>query len=106
MINGLISLASNLDNPNLLLSSESVVGIHAEKAGAVLYVFKCAKVPIKIANFAYCTEEVPVLMENSTVIKFLNPITQVVYPNYTLTVCDPVPSLWHKRGNLDDIWNG
>ena len=28
-------------------------------------------------------------MVYSIKIKFMNPITQVVYPNYTLTSCDP-----------------
>ena len=29
-------------------------------------------------------------MDNSTKTKFTNPITQVVYPNYTLKTCDPI----------------
>ena len=81
ILNGLISLASNLDNPNLFLGYGSTIGIHAEISGAVLYVHKCAKVEAHIADFPYCTEEVPVLLGNDTVIKFMNPITQVVYPN-------------------------
>ena len=61
ILNGLISFASNLDNPNLFLGSGSMVGIHAEKAGAVFYVHKCAKVEAKIADFPCCTEEVVVI---------------------------------------------
>ena len=51
ILNELISLAANLDNPNLLLGSGSMVGIHAEKAGAVFYVHKSAKVEARIADF-------------------------------------------------------
>ena len=40
ILNGLISLASNLDNPILFLGTGSVMGFHAEKAGAVLYAHK------------------------------------------------------------------
>ena len=102
ILNGLISLASNLDNPNLFLGSGSMVGVHAEKAGAVLYVHKCAKIPITITDFAHCTEEVPVLLENSTKVKFMNPITQVVYPNYTLTSCDPIAPYMYRTN--EGIW--
>ena len=102
ILNGLISLASNLDNPNLFLGSGSMVGVHAEKAGAVLYVHKCAKIPVQITDFAHCTEEVPVLLENSTTVKFMNPITQVVYPNYTLTSCDPIAPYMYRTN--EGIW--
>ena len=102
ILNGLISLASNLDNPNLFLGSGSMLGIHAEKAGAVLYVHKCVKVEARIADFPYCTEEVPVLLGNDTQIRFMNPITQVVYPNYTLTACDPIAPYMYRTS--EGIW--
>ena len=102
ILNGLISLASNLDNPNLFLGTGSMVGFHAEKAGAVLYVHKCAKVAVHIADSPYCTEEVPAIMDNSTTIKFMKPITQVVYPNYTLTSCDPIAPYMYKTA--EGIW--
>ena len=102
ILNGLISLASNLDNPNLFLGSGSMVGIHAEKAGAVLYIHKCAKVEARIADFAYCTEEVPVIMKNETTVKFMNPITQVIYPNFTLTSCDPIAPYMYR--SAEGIW--
>ena len=102
ILNGLISLASNLDNPNLFLGSGSMVGVHAEKAGAVLYVHRCAKVAVSLADFPYCTEEVPVLLENTTHIRFMNPITQVVYPNYTLTACDPIAPYMYRT--IEGVW--
>ena len=46
-----------------------MVGFHAKKAGAVLYVHKFSKVAVHIANSSYCTEEAPVIMDNSTKIK-------------------------------------
>ena len=50
ILNGLISLASNLNKLNLSLGSGSMVGIQAEKVGAVLYVHKCAKVEARIVS--------------------------------------------------------
>ena len=96
ILNGLQSLASHLDDPNLFHGADSMVGLHAEKAGAVLYVPKCAKVAVHIADFPYCTEDVPAIMDNSTKKKFMNPITHVVYPNYTLTSCDPTAPYMYK----------
>ena len=58
-LNGLISLASNLDNPNLFLGTGSMLGFHAEKAvlNVVLNVHKCVEVAVHIADFPYCTAE-------------------------------------------------
>ena len=65
MLNGLSSLGSNLDNPNLFLGFGSKVGIHAEKMGAVLYVHISAKVEARIEDFPYCKKEVPVILKIS-----------------------------------------
>lgn len=102
ILNGLVSLASNLDNPNLFVGTGSMVGIHAEKAGAVLYVHKCAKVSLRLADFGDCTEEVPVILEGSNEIRFMNPITQVVYPNYTIAPCDPIFPYMYKT--VEGMW--
>ena len=72
-----------------------MVRFNAEKAGALLFTHKNAKVAVHNADFPYCTEEVLVIMDNSTKIKFLNPVTQVVYLNYILKSCDPfVPYMY------------
>ena len=105
ILNGLISLASNLDNPNMFLGSGSMVGIHAEKAGAVLYVHKCAKIAVQVADFPYCTEEIPVYVNkglNRSELRFMNPITQVIYPNHTLTACDPIAPYMYKTA--EGLW--
>ena len=52
---GLFSLASNLD-AKLFIGSGSMVGPHREKAVAVLYVQKCAKIEARFADFSYCTK--------------------------------------------------
>ena len=79
-----------------------MVDIHAEKACAVLYFHKCARVEARVADSPYCTEEVPVILRNDTQIRFMNPITQVVYPNYVLTACDPIaPYMYHTS---EGIW--
>ena len=65
-----------------------MLGFYAEKAGAMLYAHRCAKVAVHIADFPYCTEVVPVIMDKSTKTKFTNPIIEVVYPDFTLTSCD------------------
>ena len=57
-----------------------MVGIHVKKMYTVFYYHKCAKIEAGIADFPYCTEEVPVNLGNDTQIRFMKPITQVVYP--------------------------
>ena len=47
ILNGIMSLASNLDNPNLFIGTGSMAGFHAEKAGAVLYVDEYTKLQFK-----------------------------------------------------------
>ena len=86
MLNGLISLDSHLRNRNLILGSDSMIGVHAEETGASLYIYKCAEVPIAGTDFPCCTEEVPVLLDNATAVRSLNPTTQMVYRNLTLTL--------------------
>ena len=81
--------------------TSSMEGFHAKKAGAVLYAYKSAKVGVHIADFSYYTEEVAVIMDNSEKIKFVSPITHVVYPNYKLTSCDPIAFYMYKT--VEDI---
>ena len=102
ILNGPISLASILDNSNAFLGSVSMIGIHAEKAGAVLYVHKCAKDETRIADFPYCKEEVPVLLVYETQVSFMNPVTPVVYPNYTLNASDPIAPFMYRTS--EGIW--
>ena len=83
----LIALASYLDNPNFF-GTGSKVRFHSEKAGAVLYVKIFSQVAVNVADFLYCTEEVLVIIDILTKIKFVNLITQKVFSNSTLTSCD------------------
>ena len=102
ILNRLKSLASNLDNPIMLLGTDSRVGFHTKRAGEVLYVHKFDKAALNIADLPYCTEEVPAIKDTSAKIEYMNPITQVVYPNYTLTSCDPIVPQMYKTA--EGIW--
>ena len=55
-----------------------MVGPHREKAVAVLYVQKCAKIEARFADFSYCTEEIPALLGNDTITKVLGREVYVV----------------------------
>ena len=67
-----------------------MLSIQAKKVGAVFRAHKCAKFETRIADFPYCTKEIPVILGNDTQNRFLNLITHVVYPNYTLMACDSI----------------
>ena len=61
-------------------------GTHVERARSVLYVHKCAKMVEKITKLSFCTEEIPVLIQgqNFSSIRYLEPITKILYRNYTI----------------------
>ena len=43
-------------------------------------------------------------MGNTSTVSFLNPITQVVYPNYTLTASDPISPKINGTGKMVALW--
>ena len=67
-----------------------------------MYIHKCAKTQVKFAEKYFCTEEVPVEVTNSGSelrIRFMDPISGVIYRNYTLTLCNKVYPNAFELGN-------
>ena len=58
----------------------------------MLYVHKRAKMAATITNLPFCTEEVPVLVEgqNSSSIRYMDPIKTILYHNYTTAAFNPL----------------
>ena len=58
----------------------------------MLYAHKCAKMVATRTKLPFCTEEVPVLVEgqNFSSIRHMDPITKILYLNYTIAACNPL----------------
>ena len=96
--NTLVGLTTNLDSP---LSSGMEEGTHLERAGAVVYLHKCAKMIARATTVNFCTEELPVIIgtNNETQIRYMDPITKLMFRNYTLTSCSPLYPNLFKDGH-------
>ena len=82
-----IELSKNIVGPSVTLFEK---GTHVERAGSVLYVHKCAKMVATITKLPFCTEEVPVIVEgqNFSSMRYMDPITKILYHNYTIAACN------------------
>ena len=84
-------------------------GTHFERARSGLYVHKCAKMVETITKLSFCTEEVPVLIQgqNFSSIRYLEPITKILYRNYTIAASNPLfPNVVNLEDNMEfsTIW--
>ena len=77
----------------------------------MLYVHKCAKMVATITKLTFCTEEVHVLVEgqNFSSIRYMDPITKILYHNYTIAACNQLYSKIVKccriiRRQFSTIW--
>ena len=83
----------NGNSHQILLNKQNALGTHAERAGAILYVHRCAKVIVHVVKDQFCTEEVPIRVSsgnNSEGIIYMDPISRVFYRNFTLINCNPM----------------
>ena len=82
----MIEISKNIVSPLVKLFAK---GTHVERAGSVVYVHKCAKMVATITKLLFCTEEVPVLVEgqNLSSIRYMDPITKILYHNYIMAAC-------------------
>ena len=72
---------------------QNTLGTHAERAGGILYVYRCAKLMIHVVENLFCTEEVPIRVSSdnsSEGIRYMDPISRVFYRNFTLINCNPM----------------
>ena len=88
-IQTMIEISKNVVNPSVTLFEKKS---HVERAESVLYVHKCAKLVETITKVPFCTEEVPVLVEgqNFSSIRYMDPITKILYHNYTMAAGKPL----------------
>ena len=60
----------------IFLSQQNALGAHAERAGGIVYVHRCAKVIVHVVENQFCTEEVPIRVSSdntSEVIRYMYP---------------------------------
>ena len=83
------ALTANVDSPVLSLSTR---GTHIERAGGVVYYHRCAKMRVRLTALSFCTEEVPVLIGtgNETIVRYMHPISRIVFSNFTVAKCNPM----------------
>ena len=86
-IQTMIEISKNVVSPSVTLFEP---GTHVERTGSVLYVHKCAKMVATITKLTFCTEEVPVLVQGQhfSSIRYLEPLTRILYHNYTIAACN------------------
>ena len=88
----ILTTSFNGNSHQVFLSQQNALGTHAERAGGILYVHRCAKVIVHVVENQFCTEEVPVRVfsdNTSEVIRYMDPIFRVFYRNFTLINCNP-----------------
>ena len=56
----ILSTSINGNSHQIFLSQQNALGTHAESAGEIFYVHRCAKVTVHVVENQFCTEEVPV----------------------------------------------
>ena len=69
----------NGDSHSLFIGKDGVIGLHAESAGA--------KIKVELTALNYCTEEAPIIVrqkDNLSYVRFMNPISKVLFRNFTL----------------------
>ena len=89
----ILTTSINGNSHQIFLSQQNALGTHAERAGGILYVRRCAKVIVHVVENQFCTEEVPVRVSSdntSEVIRYMDPISRVFYRNFTLINCNPM----------------
>ena len=83
----------NGNSHQIFLNQQDALGTHAERAGGILYVHRCAKVIVHVVENQFCTEEVPIRVSSdnsSEEIRYMEPNSRVFYRNFTLINCNPM----------------
>ena len=76
-------------------------GYHISQAGAVVYVTRCSPVDVPRQDFANCTQEIPVLYQNTT--WFVDAFTRIITPFPTVVPCsDLMPCLLYTSPSPRD----
>ena len=83
----------NGNSHQIVLNQQNSLGTHAERAAEILYVHRCAKVIVHVAENQSCTKEVPIMVSsnnNSEGIRYMDHISRVFYRNFTIINCNPM----------------
>ena len=89
----ILTTSINGNSHQIFLSKQNALGTHAERAGGILYVHRCAKIIMHVVENQFCTEEVTIMVSfynTSEVIRYMDPISRVFYRNFTLINCNPM----------------
>ena len=89
----ILATSVNENSHQIFLSQQNALCAHAERAGGIIYVHRCAKVIVHVVENQFCTEEVRIRVSSditSEVIRYMDPISRVFYRNFTLINCNPM----------------
>ena len=50
----------NGNSHQIFLNQQNALGTHAERAGGILCIHRCAKIIVQVVENQFCTEEVPI----------------------------------------------
>ena len=92
----------NGNSHQIFLNQQNALGTHAEKVGGILYVHRCAKFIVHVVENQFCTDEVPIRVSSdnsSRGIRYMEPISRVLYRNFTLINCNPMYQNAHELQN-------
>ena len=65
----------NGNSHQIYLNQQNALGTHAERAGGILYVYRCAKIIVHNVENQFCTKEVPIRVSSdnkSEGIRYMN----------------------------------
>ena len=89
----ILTTSINGNSHQIFLNQQNALVSHAETAGGILYVHRCAKVIIHVVENQFCTEKVPIRVSfgnSSEGIRYMDSISRVFYRNFTLVNCNPM----------------
>ena len=87
----------------VFLNQQNALGLHAERAGEVLYVHNCAKFVARVIESLFSNKELPFRVssdKSSEGIRYMDPVSNVFYRSFTITNCN------HLYPNTLELQNG
>ena len=96
------NLRSLSKNDQLALTELYGAGYESYKAGSVAYITQCKQIPVYLADYQNCTQELPVsLYRNGSGLLFMNPFTLILTNYPTVLPCSP---LMPPKFKIRDAW--
>ena len=93
----------NGNSHQIFVNQQNALCIHADRAGGILHVRRCAKVIVHVVENQFCTKEEPIRVSSdnsSEGFRYTDPISSVFYTKFTLINCN------HKYPNALELQNG